>query len=150
MSEDRSGWTTSAEAWVKRVDSFDFSREVLLDKPMIRMCGDLGGRSVLDVGCGEGRFCRMLASLGAVTTGLDPTEPLLETAKARHPGGRYLPGYGDHLPFQDSSFDVVVFYLTLIDILDFRKAIGEGARVLKPGGRMVIGNEPARLASAFS
>ena len=122
------------------MDDFDFARVVLLDGPMVRMCGPLEGRSVLDVGCGEGRFCRMVSALGAVTTGLDPTLPLMETARARHPEGSYVVGNGDDLPFPDASFDVVVFYLTLIDIPDFRKAIAEGARVLKPGGRMVIGN----------
>ncbi len=140
MEEDRSGWATSAQAWITRIDDFDFAREVLLDKPMLRMCGPLEGRSLLDVGCGEGRFCRMAGAHGAQTTGLDPTLPLLETARARHPEGSYLVDVGEDLPFENSSFDVVVFYLTLIDIPDFRKAISEGARVLRPGGRMVIGN----------
>ena len=140
MPEDRSGWTTSADAWIARMDTFDFARQVLLDGPMVRMCGEVDGRRVLDIGCGEGRFCRMLSALGAQTVGLDPTAQLLETAAGRDPGGEYLPGNAESLPFEDGSFDVVVFYLTLIDIPDFRKAIFEASRVLKPGGRMVIGN----------
>jgi SAM-dependent methyltransferase len=72
--------------------------------------------------------------------GLDPTEPLLARAKERDPGGTYVKGSGEQLPFENDSFDVVAFYLTLIDIPDYRKAIQEAARVLRPGGRMVIGN----------
>jgi SAM-dependent methyltransferase len=140
MVDDPSGWTTSAGAWIARVDTFDFARQVLLDESMIGLCGALDGLRILDVGCGEGRFCRMLSVRGADTTGLDPTAPLLDVAQKRHPKGKYLAGSGDELPFEDSSFDVVVFYLTLIDIPDYRKAIKEGARVLKPGGRMVVGN----------
>lgn len=138
--DDPSGWTTSAQAWITRIDTFDFARQVLLDAPMVRMCGELEGRRVLDVGCGEGRFCRMLRARGAQTVGIDPTEPLLETARQRDPQGEYILGSGEYLPFDDGSFDVVAFYLTLIDIPDFRKAISEGSRVLKPGGRLVIGN----------
>jgi SAM-dependent methyltransferase len=137
---DPSGWTDSAQAWITRVDTFDFARVVLLDEPMIRLCGDLRGKRVLDVGCGEGRYCRMLQEQGATTVGLDPTEPLLARAKERDPGGTYVKGSGEQLPFEDDFFDVVAFYLTLIDIPDYRKAIQEAARVLKPGGQMVIGN----------
>ena len=140
MSEDPSGWTDSAQAWIKRIDSFDFARQVLLDGPMLRMCSDLPAKKILDVGCGEGRFCRMLSQGGARTVGLDPTEKLLAAARMRDPAGTYHLGSGEKLPYEDESFDVVVFYLTLIDIPDFRQAIKEGARVLKSGGRMVIGN----------
>lgn len=107
---------------------------------MLRMCGTVEGRKVLDVGCGEGRFCRMLRDRGADTVGIDPTPPLLGTARERDPDGSYLLGKAEQLPFEDASFDILVFYLTLIDIPDFRTAIKEAGRVLKPGGRMVIGN----------
>jgi SAM-dependent methyltransferase len=140
MTHDPSGWTASAQAWINRIDTFDLARQVLLDAPMLRLCGPLVGQTVLDIGCGEGRFCRMLSEHGAVTVGLDPTVPLLDTAQTRHPGGKYAIGSGEDLPFEDDAFDVAVFYLTLIDIPDFRKAISEAARVLKPGGRLVIGN----------
>ena len=39
-----------------------------------------------------------------------------------------------------ASFDLVVSYLTLVDIADFRTAIGEMTRVLKPGGALLIAN----------
>jgi len=138
--QDPSGWTQSADAWIRQVDTFDFAREILLDEHMVRMCGDVRGLRILDVGCGEGRFCRMVAKLGAKVVGLDPTEALLATAQERDPSGTYVRGVGESLPFDDASFDVVVSYLTLLDIEDYRKAIKEFARVLKPGGRFVYGN----------
>jgi len=140
MSEDTSGWTQSADAWIRRIDTFDFARQVLLDGPMIDLCGDLEGKRVLDVGCGEGRYCRMLQQHGAITVGIDPTEPLLNKAKERDPGGTYLEGSGEHLPFEDSSFDIVAFYLTLIDIPNYRKAIFEASRVLRLGAKVIVGN----------
>src|SRR5689334_10481336 len=140
MTQDPSGWTDSASAWIRQVDTFDFAREVLLDDAMIRMCGELQGAHVLDVGCGEGRFCRMLRDRGAKTVGLDPTEALLAVAKERDPEGTYVRGVGEAMPFENASFDVVVSYLTLLDIPAYRAAINECVRVLKPGGRLVYGN----------
>jgi SAM-dependent methyltransferase len=96
--------------------------------------------NALDVGCGEGRFCRMLKAAGVAATGIDPTPALLETAQRRDPDGDYRPGRAEQLEFPDSNFDLVVSYITLVDIPDFRTAIREMARVLRPGGSLLIAN----------
>jgi ubiquinone/menaquinone biosynthesis C-methylase UbiE len=80
---------------------------------------------VLDVGCGEGRFCRQLAALGAKTVGLDLVRELVREARARQPDGAFVEGSGEALPFRESCFDLVISYVTLVDIPDFRKAISE-------------------------
>ncbi|HXH60117.1 MAG TPA: class I SAM-dependent methyltransferase, partial [Fimbriimonadaceae bacterium] len=90
------------------------------------------------VGCGEGRFCRMLAERGATTTGIDPTAELINAARGRHPQGTYLLEGAEDLPFGDAAFDLVVSYVTLCDIEDYREAIAEMARVLRPGGRLLV------------
>jgi SAM-dependent methyltransferase len=82
----------------------------------------------------------MLAERGAKTVGLDPTSLLIQTAREKHPDGEYVKGSGEKLPFESESFDMVVFYLTLIDIPDFRSAIKEANRVLRPEGKLVAGN----------
>ena len=140
LMESREGWVASAEAWVDQVDRGDSSRIAILDSPMLRICGDVQGLRVLDVGCGEGRFCRMLSGRGACTIGIDPTPPLVSIARARDLSGLYLLASGERLPVQVGSFDLVVSYLTLLDIPDYRAAIREMARVLKPGGRLVVAN----------
>ncbi|HEY3783142.1 MAG TPA: class I SAM-dependent methyltransferase [Fimbriimonadaceae bacterium] len=134
------GWDESASAWIASVDGFEYTRKVLLDPVMLGMCGPVDGLSVLDVGCGEGRFCRMLGSLGAKTVGLDLTLALVESAVSRDSEGFYFRANGEVLPIASDSFDLVVSYLVLIDIPDFRASIREMTRVLKPGGRLVIGN----------
>lgn len=92
-----------------------------------------GAKTALDVGCGEGRFCRMMAARVPKIIGLDPTEHLLEEARWL---GRatYVKGVAENLPFEDQSFDLVVSYLSLIDIPDIESAYGEFGRVIRKGG----------------
>jgi SAM-dependent methyltransferase len=135
------GWEQSARAWIAAMgERGDWSREHVLDPVMLERVRGRGFRRALDVGCGEGRFCRMLAAAGIAATGIDPTRALLDQARLRDPSGDYREGRAEDLPFAAASFDLVVSYLTLIDIPDFRAAIGEMARVLKPGGSLLIAN----------
>ncbi len=135
------GWEVSAPAWVDSIgERGDWGREHVLDPVMI---GRIAGRSfkrALDVGCGEGRFCRMLKQAGVTATGIDPTPQLLDLARRRDPAGDYRFGRAEQLDFGDGSFDLVVSYITLVDIPDFRAAIREMARVLKPGGSLLLAN----------
>jgi SAM-dependent methyltransferase len=135
------GWEVSAQAWLDSIgERGDWGREHVLDPVMV---GRITGRSfkrALDVGCGEGRFCRRLKEAGIVATGIDPTPQLLEIARQRDPAGDYRPGRAEQLDFETASFDLVVSYVTLVDISDFRAAIREMARVLKPGGSLLVAN----------
>ena len=140
MQEDElvgDGWDQSAEAWVRRVDSGDPSRVLLLDEAMLRALGDVGGKRVCDIGCGEGRFCRKLRGLGAETLGLDPTDALIRLAKGRDDAGSYLRARAEAVPVQAESFDVAVSYVALVDVPDLTGAVKEMARILRPGGRIV-------------
>lgn len=135
------GWDRSAQAWIDSMgEQGDWAREHVLDPVMLGRVGKARFERALDVGCGEGRFCRMLKAAGVNATGIDPTRQLLETAKRRDPSGDYRPGRAEQLEFDAASFDLVVSYLTLVDIADFRTAVGEMTRVLKPGGTLLIAN----------
>jgi SAM-dependent methyltransferase len=135
------GWNESAAAWIAaQGERGDWGREHVLDPAMLGRIEQRGFRSALDVGCGEGRFCRLLRRRGIDAIGIDPTLALLEEARRRDGHGRYQLGTAEQLQFEDNSFDLVVSYLTLIDIPDFRIAIAEMARVVKPGGSLLIAN----------
>ena len=141
MRNDPSGgWNQSAEAWIRFVDEGDANRTLLLDPVMLQLCGEVSGKSVLDVGCGEGRFCRMLAHRGAIVTGVDPTARLIDEATKRHPQGRYEIGDAAKLGFLSSTFDLCISYVAMVDIADYRTAIKEMARVVRPGGRVIFAN----------
>ncbi|MFT3728998.1 MAG: class I SAM-dependent methyltransferase [Terricaulis sp.] len=141
MSKIENGWNESAAAWIADMGEHgDFGRQYVLDPIMLPRALAAKAGNALDVGCGEGRFCRLLQQHGIATTGLDPTPALLAQARERDPAGAYVEASGEALPMPNASFDLVVSYLSLIDIPDFAAAIAEMSRVLKPGGRLLVAN----------
>jgi SAM-dependent methyltransferase len=82
----------------------------------------------------------MLAAPGTSIIGLDPTARLIAAARTRDVEGRYVQGVAETMPFKDGAFSLVVSYLSLIDIPDIDAAIPEMARVLAPGGTLLIAN----------
>jgi len=141
MTDD--GWNASAAAWLSEIGASgegDWSRVAVLDAPMLARVDAGGFKRALDVGCGEGRFSRMLRARGLETIGIEPTAALRAEAIKRDPAGTYIDARAENLPFEDASFDLVVSYLTLIDIPDYRAAFAEMTRVLKPGGALLIAN----------
>lgn len=135
----KGSWEGSAAAWIARIDEGDPHRELLLDPVMLALCGDVAGRQVIDVGCGEGRFCRMLAERGARPVGVDPTAGLLSAARLRGTNA-LVRARAERLPLRDRCADLAVSYLSLVDIRGYQEAVGEMARVLRPGGALVICN----------
>ena len=134
-------WQASANAWIADMGEHgDFGRQYVLDPIMLPRALARSPRKVLDVGCGEGRFCRMLRRHGIDVTGIDPTPAMIAAARTRDAEGSYLEAAAERLPFGDKAFDLVVSYLTLIDIPDIQAAISEMARVLNPGGALLIAN----------
>ena len=140
------GWQDSAQAWIREMgEGGDFARRYVLDPVMRSRALKSSPKRALDVGCAEGRFCRMLKShdlkvTGLQVTGVDPTPALIAQARARDAQGTYLEASAERLPFGDETFDLVISYLSLIDIPDFRNALQEMALLLKPGGNLLIAN----------
>lgn len=142
----RAQWTESARAWI---ETDQVERALVLDPWMLDALGDVSGKKVIDIGCGEGRFCRVLSGHGAAVTGVDLTEPLIQRARASGGEGEtYLAGDAEDLSgVPDASFDLAVSYIVLVDLLDYRRSIREAYRVLRPGGRFVVCNvHPIRSA----
>lgn len=136
-----SGWDESAAAWIAQIgDAGDFGRQFVLDAPMLAHIRNRGFSRALDVGCGEGRFCRMMHAEGIATVGIDPTAALIVRARSLDPGGDYRIGHAESFDFGKDAFDIVVSYLTLVDIDDIDRAILNMARALRPGGTLLVAN----------
>jgi 2-polyprenyl-3-methyl-5-hydroxy-6-metoxy-1,4-benzoquinol methylase len=135
------GWDASAAAWIAvQGDAGDFGRQYVLDGPMLALVDQLTPARVLDVGCGEGRFCRMLSTRGIATTGIDPTAALIDQARALHPGGDYRLATAETMVLAPASFDMAVCYLSLIDMADLDAALACIIAAIRPGGSLLIAN----------
>jgi SAM-dependent methyltransferase len=91
---------------------------------------------VLEVGCGPGELAaRVRAELGAEVVALDTSERMVELARARGLDARV--GDVQALPFGEDEFDCAIAAWMLYHVPDVPRALGELARVLRPGGRLV-------------
>jgi 2-polyprenyl-3-methyl-5-hydroxy-6-metoxy-1,4-benzoquinol methylase len=102
------------------------------------------GSRVLDVGCGIGDFCLLLAQRHPAVTvvGVDPNKGLLQDAARRADDAglaiEFRDGDGAALPFDDDSFDVVTVERTLQHVADPTAVVREMARVTRPGGTVLL------------
>ena len=98
-----------------------------------------GTHRVLDVGTGEGQIARLAVKNGAgLVLGVDPTWGQLTVARERAGGPVFARGAAATLPCRSGAFDAVVACLVFEHIEDYAEAIGEVARVLRPGGRFLF------------
>jgi SAM-dependent methyltransferase len=99
--------------------------------------GDLSGRRLLDVGCGKGRFARVLADRfpASAIVAFDLAEAMLRHVPA---GISRCAGSMTALPFGGENFDFAYATESLEHAVDIEAAIEEMCRVVKPGGRLVI------------
>ncbi|APC08339.1 class I SAM-dependent methyltransferase [Neomoorella thermoacetica] len=101
------------------------------------------GEHILDVGCGTGNFSLELARRGVKVTGIDISDPMLAKARKKAADAglaiEFLHADAMNLPFGDNTFDKIVSVTALEFAPDLKAVLEESYRVLKPGGRMVIG-----------
>lgn len=139
----RREWDLFTAEWIARSETkADAAREGLLDDWMLNVVGDVERLNVIDLGCGEGRFCRMLAARGARTLGVDLQRAFIDYAKSKASSEEsYLTGDIQQLSeVSDARFDLAVSYISLVDVPDQEAAIREAFRILVPGGRFVVCN----------
>jgi SAM-dependent methyltransferase len=92
----------------------------------------------LDAACGTGRFAEFLAERGHRVIGVDSSPDMLAHARSRVPDGEFHLCELDRLPLPDNSVDVIVCALALVHVPRLTPVLAEFARVLRPGGDLVI------------
>ncbi|MFI7132010.1 class I SAM-dependent methyltransferase [Nonomuraea sp. NPDC050153] len=119
-----------------------------LDEPFIREIVDaLPAGDALDAACGTGRLAACLAGRGHRVLGVDSSPDMLGRARERVPQGDFRLGDLDRLPLPDDAVDLVVCSLALTHVPVLDPVLAEFARVLRPGGHVVVSDiHPAGVA----
>ena len=110
---------------------------------IFKLVGEIAGYRVLDIGCGDGDLAVKLGRRGATVVGLDASQAMLDATRMRasekHTDVALCLGLAESLPFADQSFDIVVAVTILCFVAEAEQTFAEIGRVLRPGGRLVIG-----------
>lgn len=111
------------------------------------------GERVLDIGCGDGNYTGPGFERTGSAVGLDRSPAMLQAAAKRlsgTPGLRWVEGDATSLPFRDSSFDVVLIVTVLCFAADPQAVVNEAFRVLRSGGRLILGELGRYSSWAFT
>jgi SAM-dependent methyltransferase len=128
-------WSASPKNWASYFEpSF-----LPMYKKVLQQLALTEDTSLLDAGCGSGLFSYMAIQTEAQVIGVDAAPGLLEVCRERNPRNNFLEEDLEKLPFSGNSFDVVAGFNSFQYAGDFETALLEAKRVLKPGGRLVIG-----------
>jgi ubiquinone/menaquinone biosynthesis C-methylase UbiE len=117
-----------------------------LEQPIVREILDgLPIGVALDAACGTGRHAAYLASLGHTVIGVDSSPGMLARAREKVPQGEFHEAHLHELPLPDNSVDLVVCAFALAHLAEIERPFRELARVLRPGGHLVVSDQRGLL-----
>lgn len=136
MQNDKSQaglWASGAKNWAIQEATFKPLYEKIIDNIKLTQTS-----SILDVGCGTGVFLSLIKQSNCSITGIDISQNAIDIARQDLPGGVFEQGEMEHLPFADSTFDLVTGNNCFQFTNDPFKAMKEAFRVLKLKGKLII------------
>lgn len=138
--EPPSRWIARAEAYDAWFDQpWGLVASAVEYRMLLDVACPIAGHTMLDAGCGTGRFMHLLEAQGANVVGVDRDPDALAIAHTRTTGALIL-GDTHQLPLSDRSVDVA-FAVTVCEFTaNPARVVAELARVTKPGGRVVVGS----------
>ena len=147
VARNREAWDADAEAWVEAgrrawaQDEPEWGLWHFRDRD-VGAFADVGGKDVIELGCGTAYFSAWLARRGARVVGIDNSPPQMATARRfQQEFGLEFPllqGNAEEVPFPDASFDLAISEYGASIWCDPDAWVPEAARLLRPGGRLVF------------
>jgi demethylmenaquinone methyltransferase/2-methoxy-6-polyprenyl-1,4-benzoquinol methylase len=107
-------------------------------KAVLKAVDPQPGQRILDLAAGTGTSSVPFAHAGAFVVPTDFSLGMLQVGKRRQPDLAFVAGDGLHLPFADNAFDAATISFGLRNLSDFQAGLRELARVVRPGGRLVV------------
>ncbi len=132
---------TVAAGYAEWAATYDHSDNpmFLAEEPAVRgLLASYPAGAALDAACGTGRYAAHLASLGHRVIGIDTTAEMLRVAMAKVPEAQFETAGLTAIPLPDGEVDLAVCTLALTHCSNLGPPVGELARVVRPGGRVVI------------
>ncbi|WP_241429499.1 ubiquinone/menaquinone biosynthesis methyltransferase [Tropheryma whipplei] len=152
-AEIRKMFNRVAQAYDRTNLVLSFLQDAHWRRAACKMLGVTAGEEVLDVGAGTGASTRTVVRTGAAVTGIDISPRMLQIARNRCKRFQNITWRltnGD-LPFPDKSFDAILMVFCLRNVSNIQGFLCDAARVLKPGGRLVVCefSHPRRFVAPF-
>lgn len=126
------------DGWAMTYDTEDNGCFPLQDRVLLSMLDDLAPGVTIDAACGTGRISRELVRRGHRVLGFDMSPGMLAHARTSVPGAQFTQASFIALPVADASADNIVCTLALGHLEDLGLFFAEAARVLRPGGHLII------------
>jgi SAM-dependent methyltransferase len=129
-----------SEEWIKMAQSNPHRIHFIMPFTF-KQLGDVSGKVILDLGCGEGGYSRELTRKGAIVTAIDCGESAIKYCISKAEEEQLNITYHvrnscDLYSIENDTFDVVLASMMLMDCEDFEGTIKEIVRVLKPAGKL--------------
>jgi demethylmenaquinone methyltransferase / 2-methoxy-6-polyprenyl-1,4-benzoquinol methylase len=127
-----------AEKYDRTNDILSAGQDRLWRRAVLRAVDARPGEKVLDLAAGTGRSSEPFADRGVLTVPCDFSVGMVRAGKRRRPDLGFVVGDATRLPFADASFDAATISFGLRNVVDPDAGLREMARVVRPGGRLVV------------
>lgn len=129
-----------SEEWIQMAQTNPYRIHFIIPFTF-KQLGDVSGKTILDLGCGEGGYSRELTRRGAIVTAVDCSESAIKYCKSKSKEERleityHLRNSCDLYDIDNNAFDIVLASMMLMDCEDFEGTVKEISRVLKPSGKL--------------
>jgi SAM-dependent methyltransferase len=132
------GWNEVAAVYAELTDAFELTTGPA-GRAILDAAGVTPGQRVADIATGPGFLAGLAAARGAVVTGVDIAQSMLDEARQRYPAIELRQGAAEQLPLEDASQDAIVSAWGLPHFADHGAFFAEARRVLRPGGALSLG-----------
>lgn len=138
MKINQSEWDSVASHWDMAMQNGDWFQRYIIYPTLLNTLGDLQGKSVLDVGCGNGHLSRYLKKHLATVTGIDRSEEMIKTCKKYCSDILFLVHDITLGELSNQKFDYIIFNNSIQDMKDYIAGIKAASLMLKKGGKLII------------